>query len=1564
MKHVRKLLSILIALTLTLTGLAIPTSTVLAASTLVVSGLNICYLKEPLGIDKTPIFSWKLRGSARGSAQTAYRIYVSSEASRLASNRGDLWDSGKITSDKTTDIIYDGRALNSKNTYYWKVEVWDEAGASVMSEAAVFSTGMLDPADWQGQWIGTEKKNYVFALTGAKWIWRSGGSGFGGSPAGTQYFRKNFEIDPAKTVKEVLIGWTADDRSALYLNGVERGTNNAWTSGTLFDATDYVKSGNNVIAAAAQNGVAGYAGFVLKAQITYTDNTVTTVVTDNTFKVSDSEQAGWYEENFIDTAWATPDQQVNFGDSPWGTGIGLDDASNRNETMLRKEFSVSKEIKEAYAYICGLGFFELTVNGELPDDSLLNPFTTQYNKTVLYRTFNVTDLLKSGGNAIGVELGNSYYNENGGVWDWQTISWRDNPKMIINLEIKYADNTSEIIVSDNTWKLTKDGPIISNSMYYGDTYDARREQNGFNKIGFDDSAWKVADIVDAPDGVLRAHMKEPVKRVAELTPESITRLDNGSYVIKSSEMASGWIKLMNINEVAGTKISLTYGQMINPDGTVIKWGGSDGDGMGGEFNHWWPHDYIQQDKYITKGTANESYEPKFSYKGHQYIQIDGLTGELTTDDFVIYRVSNDVDIISTFDSSSDYINTLHGMMERAMQNNFQGEHCDPVLEKNGWLGDANVSLPSLMYSFDMSGCLPGFTEVMEDCFDQYGIVPVMVPTADWWIQNAAVWNTLYVYGVRDLDNYYGMGEYSIEQYDSMREFALIDINEIKNNGWVWHDGQLADWVAPIGGSDSNVRYNENISEGSGIVGTCYVYGMLDAMAQLAERLGKTADAAEYRDAMSKIFTAFNAKFYDASEQIYRTTTWSQIGTRTEYRQTSTLAPLAYGLVPDEYVDGVVENLIKDIVEKDYHLDTGCVGTQLILPMLCDYGYEDVAYKILTQTTYPSWGFWVENGASSTWEMWESTTRSYDHYFLGTYHQWLYSHLAGVRDIKDGYKTFTVNPVFTGDLNYVDVKIDTVRGEVKSNWQLRDDGKADMNISVPVGATATICFPTNVVSEVLLDGSAIAVGGSVKAVSTENGQVKATITSGDYSFTTAMGNVDLYKTSLEAVISEAEKIDTSALTDEIKVQFESTLNNAKQLITTATIQKQINDALNALVEVIELAKGSEARQTLRALIKKCEYEVNVAHYTKTSALGYNSALLTAKKLCASSAASDEMLTKAAELLQSAHDELISVQATNLALSKNKFASSSNENDYWGWSLNYLNDGDRINQSREEITYAGYTSDLTPDVNHEEWVTIDLGAIQDINNTVIYPSASLVDGKRTAYGFPEDFEILVSDDNVTWQSVYEENGYPLQKYGPLSFDFETVSAQYVKLLAKKLRPKATENNSYRLQLAEMEVYNIQQMGVDDAKGMLYIDISGELLSPVFDISVSDYSVTTSQEKVSVTPYLSGLENATVNGTVVQNGAASAEISLDIGENTIEIVADNVTYSITLIRESARLRGDLDGNGAVNLADIVMMRNWIMEGSPTADRIATGDLDGNGSINLADIVELRNIIMGVVD
>lgn len=714
--------------------------------------------------------------------------------------------------------------------------------------------------------------------------------------------------------------------------------------------------------------------------------------------------------------------------------------TNRVAPIFRRDFDVTKDITEARIAICGLGLFELRINGALPDDSLLNPAHTQYSQTVLYRVFDVTGLIRPGSNRITAELGNGFYNENGGVWNWQNAAWRASPKLLLNLNLRYADGSSETVATDGRWEVTTDGPTRENGIYQGESFDARRSDS-------EKYRWYSARPADPPAGELKEQVMPPIRRIAEIRPDGVQRIADGVYLISLPEMVTGWAKI-RLSAPCGTEIVITYGEQLQEDGRLQKIGR--GEGRDGS---WWPDYYLQQDRFISGGCETE-FEPKFSYKGFQYIQVENYPGVLTADDVTAYRVANDVDVISEFRCSDEQINALHSLMRRTMLNNFQGKPTDtPVWEKNGWLGDLSCALTTMLYNFDMGEYLSAFLHTMADCQHEYGTVPIMVPTAGWGTGNSPVWNTVFVFGAQALCDHYGMTETVRRLYPDLREMARRDIAEIRGKGWIWDSDGLADWLSPSGGQEEMIVPDP--SEGAEICGTAFIYAMLKSMTRLAEAFGRTDDAEEYRAATEEICRAFNETFFRPDQGIYETACWKDNAKRTKYRQTSNLLPLAFGLVPEEQIGRVAANLAEDVIARGYHLDTGCIGTRFILPVLCDHHYEDIAYRLLTQTTYPSWGFWLTHQATTAWEAWETTTRSKDHYFLGTYDEFLYTHLAGIREIRDAYRRFTVAPAVDCGLTFVKAAIRTPLGTVACAWERMESGAVRLEVEIPQGAEAKI-----------------------------------------------------------------------------------------------------------------------------------------------------------------------------------------------------------------------------------------------------------------------------------------------------------------------------------------------------------------------------------------------------------------------------------------------------------------------------------------------------------------------------
>ena len=724
-----------------------------------------------------------------------------------------------------------------------------------------------------------------------------------------------------------------------------------------------------------------------------------------------------------------------------GKWIGADmTVEDRRAPVFKKNFIIENDVEKAEIFICGLGLFELKINGRLPDDTVLNPAHTQYNRTVLYRVFEVSDLLVSGENEITVELGHSFFNETTNVWNWDKASWRSSPKLIADLNISYENGESESICTDENWKYTLDGQIVANSIYYGEVHDLRKT----------DLKWEKAVLVDAPEGELKPQNMPPIRRIGEFKPKEIINKGNGIYVIIAPEMITGWAKL-DLQLPLNTEIKVIYSEKLKEDGFIQKIGKYEGhDGP------WWPDEYIQKDTFIGNGKLCEL-EPKFSYKGFRYIQIENCPVEITRENITIYRVANDMEVISEFECSNESINKLHKIMQRTLYNNFQGKPTDtPVWEKNGWLGDFSCGLTSIMFNFQMAEYLENFVGVMNDCFEAYGNVPVMVPAAEWGIDNSPVWNTVYVFSCEALLDYCNEKEYVKSIYPNLKKFALNDIEALENQDWVWGHRGLADWLSPMGEADGEI--DPNSSEGCEICGTAFIYKMLLSIIRIAGILGETEDISIYKNACENIYKAFNEKFYNSEKQIYETTFWDRKGLRTKYRQTSNLLPLAFGMVPEENKKAVLDNLVNDIIAKDYHFDTGCIGVKFVLPVLYDNDYSDVAYKVLTQKSYPSWCFWLENGADTAWESWETTTRSQDHYFLGSYDEIFFTHFAGIKDVREGYKSFTIAPQFDCGLQYVNVSVKTPFGNMACNWKINENYTITVRVIIPEGVNVKVVLP--------------------------------------------------------------------------------------------------------------------------------------------------------------------------------------------------------------------------------------------------------------------------------------------------------------------------------------------------------------------------------------------------------------------------------------------------------------------------------------------------------------------------
>ena len=1111
---------------------------------------------NPLGIDnETPSFAWVLSSDSRSAYQAAYRIVVSSSEDKL--NSGDyIWDTGKVTSDTSTGVTYSGPALQSQQRYFWKVCVWNQHdNVSEWSENGWFETAFLNASDWgAAQWIGgnsTVKTPVELSMNGAYWIWHEADGAYWSSmDACTRYFRRTFTIDSISDVTAACIAMTADDEYDLYVNGILAAQServaNSWKKAQYVDITSLLKTGENVFAVVASNklgsGGAKTGGGLLSSAKIVTKSGETNILTNSDWVTSDTLIDGWTATDFDDSNWTPAKAQQVYGSSPWGGAVSIfSENSNTNPApILRKSIWFPSDVAEARAYVCGLGYFVMYIDGERVGTNVLDPGVTVYNKTALYVVHDVTEILSNkGSHSIGVELGRGFYGlpaEDTSYWN--TAKWLGEPRLKFKLSVTFTDGTTTEIISDSSWR-TADSPTLRDSVYMGETYDATKEIEGWKNLGFDDSGWRNAVVMDAPTNNLISQRVAPIRVVDSMSAESVTDLGNGKYVLKFPVVTAGWAKL-KVTGTAGTKVTLTYGETLNSDGTVNNAGSS---GL--------TNGPIQVDNYILKGGKSEIWEPSFSYKGFQYIEVEGYPGtaEEAKENITAQIVHSDIKESGVFESSNELLNQIHDITLRTMVNNSHSFISDtPMFEKRGWLGDANVMIKSTINNFGMRAFYKNWLYSIRDNQSSSGGGTVLSPNkSDGWCRDS-IWGGAIISMPYTLYKEYGDVSFLSDNYTYMQyEMNYLRKYRTDADGLIDY-ADYGDWLSPT--------YHKP-PEDTSLINTAYAYQYALMMEEAATVLNKPTDAADMREYAQNLKTAFNNKWLDTEKGIYDT------GNGEEYRQTSNAVPLMFGLVPEEYVDVVAENLASDVKSRGNKLNAGFAGIKELFPALSIYGYNDTAFAVATGKEYPSYGYWIENGATTLWEFWELTSRSRDHCLHGSIDDWFYSYLGGIKNKTVGYKEFNIKPYMPEKLNEVKASLETSYGTVSSAWV--KNAVADTctyDVSVPVNTTAYLTVLTSSADLITENGVAISDVDGVKAVDTNGAEVTITLGSGDYSFKVEAepGNVTFSDTTSNTALSFAEKVQLLT----VKSQYKGTELKLNGL-TMEYMQNNYNTTDNAITD---------------------------------------------------------------------------------------------------------------------------------------------------------------------------------------------------------------------------------------------------------------------------------------------------------------------------------------------------------------------------------------------------------------
>lgn len=1043
----------------------------MALTGLIIKNMKTDNLIKPMGIDNVnPVFSWNVEDfSTRGQMQSAYRVTVAISQSDLQ-DEIYVWDSGKVISDETINIVYEGTLLKPSTRYFWQVQAFDKDDISVLSDVEWFETGLMD-SGWSGaQWIAKTdtKLDGYFSLTnftveydlkfvasaasfvfGAKnngdfYVWQiTDSSNYG---QGTYFVAYKCINGCWQSYLNKLIAedknWGKNEFVHIKID-VNDGVINTYFDGKLFDTQK------------RESFELGYIGF----RKLYNEQ----MIIENIIVKDEDEKVVYFEDFSNDKASGFPDSvKIKNGcaDLSGGASLGLVlryGENTESAPMFRKEFitDYDKTVARARLYFTSAGIYKAYINGQDVTDSYLNPGMTAYDDHIMYQTYDVTSLIQNGNNAIGVYLGH-------GWWDKALRDFGPRLHIYGKLLVQYTDGTNDIFVTDNSWKFYRFGPILDDDIFNGFKFDGIIEEGiaGWNKAGFNDCEWETVKI-SAPNEIV-SNRQTPViiaqnipliKNTIVLDAIEMTEPKKGVYVYDFGQNIAGVVRI-TATALKGTKIKLRHAEVLNMEHL------SGGDDIPGTiFTKNLPRAEAT-DTYVFKGYKDgETFEPFFTYHGFRYLEITGLDKPLPLEDVKALLIMSDLEHTGDFECSNKLVSRLYLNSLWSARGNFLSvpTDCPQRGERFGWTGDAQIFARAGSYLMDVNAFYQKYCMDMRDTSTDNRIIADVAP--------ASVGNGWYGQGNRkgatngfgdaiviipyQIYKQYGNKQILEENYETMCNWMEYLVSTSK--GFIRDESWTGDWMA----------VNEPKSPVA-VTDTAYCAYSAYLIAEIAKVLGKKDDVVAYTNLYNSYRNAWRTNFLETDGCT------TKCGTQTSY-----VLGIRFGLFNDDEVKKAAQNLVNNIKSWGWHLTTGFLGLSFLNPVLSDTKNTDIAYKLLEQTEHPSWLYSVTNGSTTIWESWNVikelpdgtktiNEESHNHFSYGSVAEWLFRYVLGIdRDDKNSnsFKHFLLKPELGGTLTYANGSYNSIRGRIKSAWTLNNQtGDFVYSVTIPANTTATLYLP--------------------------------------------------------------------------------------------------------------------------------------------------------------------------------------------------------------------------------------------------------------------------------------------------------------------------------------------------------------------------------------------------------------------------------------------------------------------------------------------------------------------------